>query len=172
MGRAVAGPRSTYLSPERRDLREPEWWRAHRDSFDLVVSATALHWLTPGDYLAVCGRVRSVLRPGGWFLNSDHVAAVLPEVRARCAKALEEARDAAFARSGALRWDAYWAAFGEHLRTCGYAAETPDGQFEGDDDGYPLAFHQEALSEAVFDGVAVVWREFGEAVLAARRPPA
>ena len=42
--------------------------------FDAVISATALHWLSPEHLAELYRRLASVVCSGGVFLNADHVA--------------------------------------------------------------------------------------------------
>ena len=46
--------------------------------FDAVVSALAIHHLEDGAKRELLGRVRGVLRPGGVFVNAEHVAGPTP----------------------------------------------------------------------------------------------
>jgi len=56
------------------DLREDGWAVNLGGQFDAAVSATALHWISPEQLAALYRRVAGVLKPGGIFLNADHVA--------------------------------------------------------------------------------------------------
>lgn len=57
------------------DLRAVEWTTKVTGSFDLAVSAIAIHNLRDHELMAACYRaVRSVLRPGAMFLDSDLVS--------------------------------------------------------------------------------------------------
>src|SRR5690349_10127012 len=56
------------------DLRDPGWAGAlpHHD-YDAVLTATALHWLQPARLATLYGEIREILRPGGVFINADHM---------------------------------------------------------------------------------------------------
>jgi tRNA (cmo5U34)-methyltransferase len=57
------------------DLRAAEWTKKANGPFDLAVSAIAIHNLRGHELMAACYRaVRSVLRPGAMFLDSDLVS--------------------------------------------------------------------------------------------------
>jgi tRNA (cmo5U34)-methyltransferase len=45
---------------------------------DAVVSALSIHHLDDDDKRALCKRIRSALRPGGVFINADHIAGPTP----------------------------------------------------------------------------------------------
>ena len=47
------------------DLRQPSWIEAVESPVDAVVSATALHWLTPEQLAGLYRQIAQVLRPGG-----------------------------------------------------------------------------------------------------------
>ena len=49
------------------DLCRPDWWQNQSGNFDLVLSATALHWLTAENLARTYQRIFRVLKPGGWF---------------------------------------------------------------------------------------------------------
>src|SRR5689334_21597846 len=57
------------------DLRRPGWTVAmpFDDPIDAFVSTTALHWLSVGELDAVYGEMAGVLRPGGVFVDGDHI---------------------------------------------------------------------------------------------------
>ncbi len=153
------------------DLRDPSWWSGHVGRFDLVVSATALHWLSADSYRAVCHRICRSLRPGGWFMNYDHLASIHPELQDRYNDWRRERCERAFSALGADTWETYWAglarALGEdHLGRVG------DGEdlFEGTDEGYPKPLVLEVLERAGLELVDVYWQELGEAIVGGRRP--
>ena len=70
------------------DLRSPTWTDGLRTlgrlprGVDAVVSATALHWLKPGPLATLYGQIAALLRPGGLFLNADHVGSDYPPLQA------------------------------------------------------------------------------------------
>lgn len=51
--------------------------------WDAVISALAIHHLTDADKRALFGRIRAALKPGGWFINAEQVAAPDAEAEAR-----------------------------------------------------------------------------------------
>jgi len=82
------------------DLRDGGWWQAYQEHFDLVISATALHWLAPARLREVYQHVFKVLKPGSWFMNSDHVASDAPHLQERYRQLVAVEQKAAFAASG------------------------------------------------------------------------
>ena len=169
IGRSVAaarglGGRLTFMQA---DLRAADWWAPYGGRFHLAVSATALHWLTAEHLAVACGRLWRILRPGGWFLNSDHVAADDPATQARYHDLLAARQAATFSAGNVEDWDTYESAL--------HAALGPDGAaggdtWEGSDDGHPLAWHRATLAACGFGQVAVHWQDLGEMIIGARRP--
>jgi SAM-dependent methyltransferase len=148
-----------------------ESWATDREAFDLVVTATALHWLAQDKLARIFRQIHRVLKPGGWFTNSDHMAAHAPETQKRNRQRLGELQQAAFARTGAPDWDGFW----KELTTdpaLSYLLAVRDeaAHWEGSDDGLALHLHLALLRVSGFDEVSCPWRELGEAVVCARKP--
>ena len=56
------------------DLKDPHWTaKLPHDSYDAVLTATALHWLHREPLAALYGRVAELVRDGGVFMNADHM---------------------------------------------------------------------------------------------------
>jgi SAM-dependent methyltransferase len=60
------------------DLQEP--LPSRLGSFDVVVSSFAIHHCAPERQRALYGEVFEMLRPGGVFVNAEHVASPTPEL--------------------------------------------------------------------------------------------
>jgi SAM-dependent methyltransferase len=60
----------------RHDLEQP--LSAELGSFDVVVSTFAIHHCAPDRQRALYGEVFDILRPGGIFVNAEHVASPTP----------------------------------------------------------------------------------------------
>jgi trans-aconitate 2-methyltransferase len=173
LGQKVAQNKGVHVQFARMDLRDPTWWNEHGEKFDLVVSATALHWLSQGDLVETLEHVRDVLKPGGWFFNSDQMAAENPETQARNRAELSVVRQAAFRAVEAPDWDLFWSeiekdpAFAEAR-----AMREEAGPWEGNEDGESVEFHLSQLRGIGFESAHCLWRYLGEAIVAARRPQA
>ena len=84
--------RSDQLRYVRCDLVDPSWPKRVGGSFDLAVSAIALHNLRDPEKIFSCYRaIHDLLRPGGYFVNCDRfVEGIAPH--------LAELRESGFAR--------------------------------------------------------------------------
>ncbi|MFI6346348.1 class I SAM-dependent methyltransferase [Streptomyces sp. NPDC050560] len=101
------------------DLTDPDWpGLLPHDSYDAVVTATALHWLDTAPLRRLYGALAGVVRPGGVFLNADHMEdPTAPRINA-AVRAFHTARREREQAGGADDWAAWWArvAADEHLR--------------------------------------------------------
>lgn len=171
-----AGGRARWV---RADLRDPRWPAAlaaapdAAGGFDLVLSSTALHWLTAAALVAVYHALYELVAPGGIVLNAD----VIPPLSAgRLATAAEQLRSRAArqAQAGATgeRYAEWWAAVARDpglAELCQQRAQLfvdhpDDVELPTSDD------HVEALRDAGFAEAAVMWRFFDYAVVAAVKP--
>jgi tRNA (cmo5U34)-methyltransferase len=80
------------------DLREP----LPAGPFDAVVSALAIHHLEDPDKRALIARVHDALRPGGVFVNAEHVTAPSPWLANTYRSSWREACRAAGASEGEI----------------------------------------------------------------------
>ncbi|MFI5776915.1 class I SAM-dependent methyltransferase [Nocardia sp. NPDC051570] len=153
------------------DLHAPDWTAGMPDEpFDAVVTATALHWLTTEPLLRLYGDLAKLLRPGGVFLNADH----MPESGRPLLYAADETirrthRERA-ERAGALDWDGWWeAAESDPNLTDAVAASRAIYGTDDSGDTHPADWHIARLHEAGFLEAGVVWRCLGDAMVAAIR---
>ncbi|BCB91539.1 class I SAM-dependent methyltransferase [Phytohabitans suffuscus] len=167
----AAGGRATVVTA---DLRTADWLAAlpHRD-FDAVLTATALHWLDPSRLTELYREIREALRPGGVFVNADHMPDDgLPGLSARLGERADAVRRARHAAGAALSWEGWWdrvaadpvlgplAVERERLFTKHHSSEwTP-----------PVSWHVAALRAAGYAEVGLVWRGARDAAVAAVNP--
>lgn len=168
MGREVAGEAADRIAFQRVDLRQPGWWAPYEETFDLIVSSTALHWLNADNLRKLYQRVYWALQPGGRFFNSDHMASSDPEVQAHYEKLLHVDQQTAFHVVGADDWERFWQDLEQAL---GQPIDrSQEDLWEGTDSGLPRQFHVEALRACGFEQVAFHWQDLGEAVMGAKKP--
>lgn len=174
LGRAALEPLEARTRWVEADLREPEWAsRLPAAPADAVLSTTALHWF-PAEklgriYQGVAGR----LRPGGIFLNGDHMAFAenQPRLSEVAHKISQRDQTVAKARPGAEDWDRWWARIRAQAPFAPLIAER-DRRFPKEHGAEPkltTAEHAALLRAAGFTEVGVVWQEGDNRVLAAIR---
>jgi SAM-dependent methyltransferase len=157
------------------DLSSHEWLDALGElQVDAVLSSTALHWIAPEPLARLYHDLGRVLRPGGLFLNADHMAfgPALPTFARLSQRVLDKQwSDASFATRGIETAEQWWdalalePAFAPLLtaRTERFAAkrrqESPPG-FDA---------HVAALRDAGFRQVGTIWQVVSNRVLLAVR---
>ncbi|WP_422742004.1 class I SAM-dependent methyltransferase [Micromonospora sp. WMMD754] len=166
---ALAG-RATVVTA---DLDQADWATAlpHRD-YDAVLTATALHWLDGPRLAELYREIRDVLRPGGVFVNADHMPDdALPTLTARLGERAREQRHARHRAGAALSWAGWWEqaaddpALGplvEKRRQIYPTGHSPEWN-------PPAAWHLDALRGAGFTEAGVLWRGGADAAVAALR---
>jgi SAM-dependent methyltransferase len=165
--RVASGPPESIQFLEA-DLREHDWWAPYSETFDLIVSSTALHWLSEESMTHVYEKVYRALKPGGRFFNSDHMASSDPQVQAQYERLLHVNQQSAFHVIGADDWEAFWR---ELEQAIGEKVDRKDEElWEGTDSGLTRQFHVGALQGCGFDQVAFHWQDMGEAVIGATKP--
>lgn len=155
------------------DLRTPSWLDALADrDFDAVLTATALHWLPAERLVELYGEIRAILRPGGVFINADHMADDgLPELAAKIGDRELAHREARFAAGSVLSWDGWW----DHVekdpvlgplvaRREQVFAERHEAEWTP-----VVSWHLDTLRQAGYAEVGLVWRGGRDAAVAGVR---
>lgn len=155
------------------DLRSPDWISAlpHHE-YDAVLTATALHWLPSDRLAALYAEILDVLRPGGVFVNADHMPDDgLPNLGKRLAARAEARRSARYAAGAVLSWSDWWdraaadpvlAPLVERRRKIYPTGHSPEWL-------PPVSWHVTALRTAGFSEVGLVWRGGTDAAVAGGR---
>ncbi|MEU4097134.1 class I SAM-dependent methyltransferase [Streptomyces sp. NPDC026673] len=149
------------------DLRDPLWPRAlPYDSYDAVLTATALHWLKPEPLKALYGTLAGLLRDGGVFLNADHMPdASTPRLNA-AVRERDRARRERQRAEGVQDWEEWWAAAKADPVLAGPTEERyAIYGSHADGDELPPAWHAAALREAGFGEAREVWRSVSDAIV-------
>ncbi len=171
MGQHIANYRTDRIRFLQVDIRNEGWWAVYDGTFDLVLSATALHWLSAENLAGTYRRVYKALKPGGWLMNSDHMASDDPQTQTRYREMLRAKQKTAFSESGADNWDAFWDRLGGELGNLDLLKIRNEEEcWEGSDDGQPKQFHFDTSRECGFEKVEFHWQDLGEAVIGARKP--
>lgn len=174
LGRGALGECGGRLRWVEADLRTPGWTDALGvDRVDAVLTSTALHWLTAPELLAVYRTLADLIRPGGLFLNGDHLhyGTAQPTLAGIAATVTRRRHDQAFAPGGTEDWAGWWDRMaregGELLPFAERERRFADRQrgFTPPD----FAAHHAALTAAGFAEVDVLWQNLDNRVLAAVR---
>ena len=139
------------------DLRQPNWLEQIPEPIDAVVSATALHWMHPDELINLYGQLAKILRPGGIFLNADHVGSVNNQIQKAWQKHQEESRNQ---EENCETWEGFWADYmaALGLGTTQVCQRVLGGWEGGIEDGMPLKWHFDKLKDAGFESVDCFWR--------------
>ena len=160
------------------DLRAPGWERelgvVPGSEFDAVVSTTALHWLSAAELRALYRVLAGLLRPGGLFLDGDHLRLDEAEnpVLARLDRVVEEAEARRRLVDGraAEDWGQWWQAVAADPALAGVAAERDRRvPHHHGPEGVQLAVHLAALRAAGFAETGTLWQRGANRILAAIR---
>jgi len=143
---------------------------------DAVVSTTALHWLTAAELRGLYRVVAGLLRPGGLFLDGDHLRLDEAEqpVLARLSRVLEEREDRRRFPDGHAGhgedWGQWWQAAAADPVLADPAAERERRSVHHHGpESTLLAVHVDALCAAGFAEVGTIWQRGSNRVLAAVR---
>jgi SAM-dependent methyltransferase len=160
------------------DLNDPAWAdrlaeRLAGRQLDAVLSSTALHWITPGALARVYRALGQLMRPGGVFLNADHMqfGPQRPTIRALTAEIKTRRRTALRAATAVEDWEQWWQAIRAEPRLAELLAERErrmawrDGKWTN----AGLDFQIGALVDAGFREVDVIWQWLDNRVLMAVR---
>jgi SAM-dependent methyltransferase len=166
-----AHPGRTELRFADLDLGTPGW-AAQLDldrPADAAVSTTALHWLPEPSLRTAYAELASVLRPGGLFLNGDHME-VGESTLQRLERALaERATQRRFGEDTPEDWRQWWdAAAADPALAELVAARTEAAGHHGSESAH-LSVHTTALRDAGFGEMGTLWQHGNNRLLCAIR---
>jgi SAM-dependent methyltransferase len=153
------------------NLHDPSWAAAlpHKP-YDAVLTATALHWLPPERLTVLFGEIRDVLRPGGVFINADHLPDdALPDLTGRLRARSTARREARVAAGATQSWESWW----QRAATDPVLAPLVEKRAQIYPTGHsaewnpPASWHVDALRAAGFREAGLVWRGGTDAAVAA-----
>ncbi|RFU84817.1 class I SAM-dependent methyltransferase [Streptomyces triticagri] len=151
------------------DLKDPRWPDAlPHDSYDAVLTATALHWLHAEPLAALYGQLGQLVREGGVFMNADHMCdQATPRIN-EAERALRVARREAAQDAGALDWTQWWELAANDPVLAGPTAKRFEIYGEhADGDVPPVEWHARTLREAGFAEARAVWASPSDALVLA-----
>ncbi|MGW1543109.1 class I SAM-dependent methyltransferase [Streptomyces sp. NPDC002309] len=141
------------------DLKDPDWPALlPHETYDAVLTATALHWLHAEPLRALYGRIGGLVRAGGVFMNADHmIDDTTPRINA-AERALRHARRDEARREGALDWAEWWQLAAKDPALAGPTARRFEIYGEHADGDMPsAAWHAGVLREQGFAETRAVW---------------
>lgn len=161
-------PRVTLVTA---DLKDPGWPALlPHDGYDAVLTATALHWLHSDQLRVLYGQLAALVRPGGVFLNADHMPDPSTPGINQAERALRHARMDREKAAGVLDWAAWWQLAAADPALAGPTAERFRIYGEHADGDTPsAAWHAEALRDAGFAEARTVWSSPSDAMVLALR---
>ncbi|MEV6208955.1 class I SAM-dependent methyltransferase [Kitasatospora sp. NPDC051914] len=162
-------PRLTLVTA---DLNDPDWAQQlpDGDPYDAVLTATALHWLSTDRLLRLYRDLVPLIRPGGLFLNADHMPQTGTPLLNAAHAAFERTRQERERAEGVLDWEGWWkAAADEPALADAVAARFAIHGSHADGDSHPAEWHAARLIEAGFREAGPAWRSVSDALVAAVR---
>ncbi|MCM2411785.1 class I SAM-dependent methyltransferase [Streptomyces sp. RKAG290] len=155
-GSFAGDARATFVTA---DLKDPRWTtRLPHDSYDAVLTATALHWLHSEPLAALYGQIGGLVTDGGVFMNADHMIDTgTPRINA-AERAHRHAAMDAHKADGALDWADWWALAAKDPVLAGPTAERYEIYGEHADGDMPsVQWHADTLRAAGFAEARPVW---------------
>jgi SAM-dependent methyltransferase len=155
------------------DLATPDWLATLDEpagSFDAVLTATALHWLTAERVVGTYAEAGSLLRPGGVLVNADHMADPgLPTLAPLLEAYASERSRRRQALDGAEDWAQWWVSLRTEAELADAVAER-DRRFAERDSHHteldePSSWHIDALRAAGFSEAGLLWRSAQDAAV-------
>ncbi|MEU7013871.1 class I SAM-dependent methyltransferase [Streptomyces sp. NPDC046385] len=153
------------------DLKDPQWATAlPHDSYDAVLTATALHWLHSEPLAGLYGQLAGLVRDGGVFMNADHmIDQDTPRINA-AERARRHARMAEAKAAGAVDWAEWWALAAADPALAGPTARRFEIYGEHADGDMPAPrWHADTLRAAGFGEARAVWASPSDTLLLAVR---
>ncbi len=163
---AKYGPRAEIVQ---HDLRRKSWTNCIQSKADAIVSATTLHWFSAEELARLYGEFGELLKPGGIFLNADHVGSDSAAIQ----KSWEEQREIMRHEEqygDGDRWSEFFQAYADALNMdVDSIRQRVAGEWVGVEEGLPLSWHFDRLRECGFVSADCFWRCDCDAVYGAIR---
>lgn len=164
LGRAHYTERVRFVDA---DLADPTWPQLAGlpEQVDAAVSATALHWLEPAQLEDLYARLADHLRPGGVFVNADHLRLPEPAVE-ELALQVRAARATRVGVTDNEDWHGWWDAVLADETLAPLVDERSQRAItHGGANGLSADGHGELLRKAGFTEVGTVWQSGDDHVL-------
>ncbi len=173
LGRKALGNMDGRLLWIEADIRDPAWLsRLDVTQVDAVLTTTALHWLRPEALLPLYQQLATLIRPGGLFLNGDHLRFPPQQPSLQVlAEHVSRRQEQALIQQGGETWAQWWEALAQEPALAEAFAER-ERRLHWRDHGevwQTLDVHEAALRNAGFRQVGVCWQQLDNRVLLAVR---
>ena len=158
----------------RHDLRDPGWKASVQGHgmFDAVLTSTAMHWLGAQELLGVYKALGELVRPGGVYLNAEHLMLAPTASRfGALGKSVRQRLNQDYPPHPGDSWEGWWAAARSEPGFSDLLAqrERVFHDHPRHDEYITAQFHEEALLMAGFAETCVVWRYLDDTIVAAIR---
>ncbi|GGK89931.1 class I SAM-dependent methyltransferase [Nocardia jinanensis] len=153
------------------DLAAPGWMEGLPDQpFDAVLTATSTHWLKAEPLTRLYADLAKVVRPGGVFVNADHMPDPDTPVLNAIDEAVQDNHRERVCAMGALDWEQWWeeVALDPGLTEEHAGSRAIFDQHSGGEE-HPAEWHCLRLREAGFLEAGVAWRSINDAMVVAIR---
>jgi SAM-dependent methyltransferase len=151
------------------DLNGTGWLAALPDVIDAAVSTTALHWLEPDALARVYQGLAARLRPGGVFVNGDHITVGDPALD-ELAVLVRHARAGRVGVADHEDWEGWWQAVGADPALSALLDErSARAVAHHGSNSLSVGQHADLLRSAGFRAAGAVWQCGDDQVLAAIR---
>lgn len=156
------------------DLTDRDWTeRLPHRSYDVVLTATALHWLRTDALRGLYGRLAGLLREGGVVMNADHMPDESTPRLNEAVRAYDRARRDRARAAGVQDWSDWWQAVAADPVLADAAAERfrifgdpTAGDGDHFDDQYlSPEGHARTLRDAGFAEARAVWASASDALV-------
>lgn len=175
LGQGAVGTFDGRLRWIEADLADSGWANALGvESVEAVLSTTALHWLSAEALVCLYTTLGRLIRPGGVFLNGDHLrfGPHLDAFRRVSDTVKERRREAAFGQPDVEDWSEWWEALAREEPSLAELLAERDRRFGTRHHGAAAPgfdLHHAALLDAGFAQVDTIWQNLDNRVLLAVR---
>ncbi|WP_455362495.1 class I SAM-dependent methyltransferase [Streptomyces sp. SYSU K21746] len=165
-GHFAGDERVTFVTA---DLKDPQWTRKlPYETYDAVLTATALHWLHLGPLATLYGQVGGLVRDGGVFMNADHMIDPATPLINAAERAQRHAQMDRAKAAGAVDWAEWWALAAQDPALAAPTAERFAIYGEHADGETPSAdWHARTLRASGFGEARTVWASPSDALVLA-----
>lgn len=165
-------PAGRHVETLNRDLSTSAWLDAADGPFDAVVVVMALHWFEPTRLGEIYTEIFGALEPGGLFINADRIPDTTISPWLDALDQTRRHRRQQRIDTGTEDWAGWWQAVRAEPALATELADRDavlDSTARSAEFHPDVGWHDEALRQAGFCDVGVLWRDGSDATIVARR---